>query len=177
MANLLQLPPYDAAGNLQIVVECPRGARSKINYDTAAQVFRFGRPLSLGVAYPYDWGFVPGTRAEDGDALDAMVYHDMATYPGVVISSKPIGVVRLVDKDPGSKWQRNDRLIAVPAGERRWDDATALEEQIRRELQEFFVVVTMMTGKKVRVEGWEGPKAAKALVAAAVKKYEGGGTK
>jgi inorganic pyrophosphatase len=82
--------------------------------------------------------------------------------------------VRLVDKDPGGKWQRNDRLIAVPVDERRWTDATALEKQIRRELEQFFEVVTMMTGKKVRVEGWEGPKAGKALIAQASKSYEQG---
>jgi inorganic pyrophosphatase len=174
MANLLHLPPHDDEGNLQVIIECPRGSRAKFDYDPAAQVFRFGRPLTLGVAYPYDWGFVPSTRAEDGDPLDAMVYHDMATHPGVVIPSKPIGVVRLTDKDPGSKWQRNDRLIAVPADERRWTDATALEKQVRRELEQFFVVVTMMTGKKVRVQGWEGPKAAKALVSQASKSYERG---
>jgi inorganic pyrophosphatase len=175
MPNFLHLPPHDDEGNLQVVVESPRGSRAKIDYDPASQTFQFARPLVLGVAYPYDWGFVPGTRAEDGDPLDAMVYHDMATYPGVVIPSKPIGVVRLVDKDPGSsKWQRNDRLITVPSDERRWDDATALEERIQEELMQFFVVVTMMTGKKIRTEGFEGPKAAEKLVAKAAQTYERG---
>jgi inorganic pyrophosphatase len=175
MPNLLHLPLHDEDGNLQVVVESPRGSRAKIDYDPASQTFMFARPLVLGVAYPYDWGFIPSTRAEDGDPLDAMVYHDMATYPGVVIPAKPIGVVRLVEKDPGaSKWQRNDRLIAVPADERRWDDATALEEQIQRELEQFFVVVTMMTGKKVRTQGFEGPKSARELVKKAARTYERG---
>lgn len=176
MPNLLHLPPHDGEGNLQVVVESPRGSKGKIDYDPATQTFQFARPLILGVMYPYDWGFVPGTRAEDGDPLDAMVYHDMATYPGVVIPAKAIGVVRLVDKDPGtSKWQRNDRLIAVPADERRWDDATDLEDRIQEELTRFFEVVTIMTGKKVRTEGFEGPKAANRLVEKAVRAYDRGG--
>ena len=103
-----------------------------------------------------------------------MVYHDMATYPGVIIPSKAIGLVRLIQKEKGEKWERNDRLIVVPSDEKRWDDATALEKRVHQELEQFFVIVVMMTGKKVRVEGWEGPKAAKALIQKAVKAYDRG---
>src|SRR4051812_34751974 len=174
MPNLVHLPSHDDEGNLQVIVEAPRGSKAKIKYDPGEQIFKFGRPLCLGTSYPYDWGFVPGTRAEDGDALDAMVYHDMATYPGVVIPCKAIGVVRVVDKKKGEEWERNDRLIAVPADEKRWDDATSLERRIQRELEQFFLIVVMMTGKKVRVEGWEGPRSAKAVIQKAVKAYDRG---
>jgi inorganic pyrophosphatase len=174
LANLVNLPSHDEEGYLQIVVEAPRGSRMKLKYDPAEQIFKFARPLVLGVAYPYDWGFVPGTTAEDGDPLDAMVYHDCATYPGLVIPSKAIGVVGLKQKEKGEKWQRNDRLIVVPCNEKRWDDATALEKRVRRELEEFFTIVVAMTGKKVSVEGWEGPKAAEALVRRCIKAYDRG---
>jgi inorganic pyrophosphatase len=174
MPNLIHLPSRDANGHVQVVVESPRGSRAKFKFDPTDQVFKFGRPLCLGTAYPYDWGFIPGTRAEDGDPLDAMVYHDLATYPGLIIPSKPIGVVLLVQKDKGEDWERNDRLIVVPANEKRWDDATALEKRVHVELEQFFINVVMMTGKKVRIEGWEGPKAAKALVQKAAKAYDRG---
>ncbi|TMB30977.1 MAG: inorganic diphosphatase [Deltaproteobacteria bacterium] len=174
MPNLINLPSHDEDGQLQVVVEAPRGSRAKFKYDVTDQIFKFARPLCLGIAYPYDWGFVPGTREEDGDPLDAMVYHDMSTYPGVIIPSKAIGVVRLTQKEKGEKWERNDRLIVVPSDEKRWDDATALEKRVHQELEQFFVIVVMMTGKKVRIEGWEGPKAAKALIQKAVKNYDRG---
>ena len=174
MPNLINLPSHDEDGQLQVVVEAPRGSRAKFKYDPAEQTFKFARPLCLGTAYPYDWGFVPGTRAEDGDPMDAMVYHDMPTYPGVIIPSKAIGVVRLIQKEKGEKWERNDRLIVVPSDEKRWDDATALEKRVHQELEQFFVIVVMMTGKKVHLEGWEGPKAARALIQKAVKAYDRG---
>jgi inorganic pyrophosphatase len=163
--NLTHLPTHDDDGFLNVVVESPRGSRAKLRYEPQLGTFLFSRPLVLGVVYPYDWGFVPSTKAEDDDPLDAMVYHDIATYPGVVIPAKPIGVVRLTQKeDTDKKWTRNDRLLVVPAKEKRWDDATALEVRVREELEQFFKIVVAMTGKKVRIEGWEGPKAARLLV-------------
>jgi inorganic pyrophosphatase len=174
MPSLLHLASHDREGQLRVVIEAPRGSRAKFKYDPIEQVFELGRPLCLGMAYPYDWGFIPSTRADDGDALDAMVYHDVPSYPGIIIPSKPIGVVRLVEKDKGGPRQRNDRIIVVPADEKRWDDATALEKRVRQELGQFFLNVVVMTGKKVRVEGWEGPKAAQAIIDKAVKAYDRG---
>jgi inorganic pyrophosphatase len=63
MPNLIHLPSHDEDGQLQVVVEAPRGSRAKFKYDPTGQTFKFARPLCLGTAYPYDWGFVPGTRA------------------------------------------------------------------------------------------------------------------
>jgi inorganic pyrophosphatase len=168
--NLTSLPARDSDGNLNVVVESPRGARVKLKYEPAPGIFKFSRPLVLGIAYPYDWGFVPSTRAEDGDPLDAMIYHDVATFPGVVVPCKAIGVVKLVQKEPKKPKTRNDRLIVVPAGEKRWDDAMKLEERVREELEEFFRIVVLMTAKKVDIEGWAGPKLAARLVAKATKR-------
>lgn len=162
--NLTSLPARDSDGNLNVVVESPRGSRVKLKYEPEAGIFKFSRPLVLGVAYPFDWGFIPSTRAPDGDPLDAMIYHDVATFPGVVVPCKAIGVVKLVQKEPGTPKQRNDRLIMVPADEKRFDDARKLEQRVREELEQFFCVVVLMTAKKVHVEGWGGPKEAAKLV-------------
>ena len=89
MRDPLSLPASPADGVLNVVVESPAGATSKIKWEIELEAFVLSRPLPLGMAYPHDWGFVPGTRAEDGDPVDALVLSEGTTYPGLVISSLP----------------------------------------------------------------------------------------
>ena len=169
--NLVVLPTHDASGNVNVVVETPRGSCVKIKYEVSLEAFKLSRPLALGVAYPFDWGFIPSTRAADGDPLDAMVYHDVPTYPGLVIACRPLGVVKLRQKEPGTPRVENDRILVVPAHEERWRDARRLHERVREELEQFFAIVVSMTPKKVRVTAWTGPKAAQKLIAKACRDY------
>jgi inorganic pyrophosphatase len=172
MADFINLPCRDEEGRILVVVEAPRSSAVKLKYEPALDVFMFSRALPLGVTYPYDWGFVPSTRAEDGDPLDAMVLFDSGTWTGCVVPSKPIGVVRLVQRDGGkSKKERNDRVIVLPAEDPRYDDVTDLPKELRSELEQFFITVSMTTRKHVEVEGWEGPKAAVKTIDRAAAKY------
>ena len=86
---LLEIPAYADDGALRVIVECPRGSCLKFDYDAEHGVFEVGRPLPLGMSYPFDWGFIPGTRAPDGDPIDALMLNDVATYPGVLIPGDP----------------------------------------------------------------------------------------
>src|SRR6187431_1276403 len=60
-----------------------------------AERLTMAKPLMAGLAYPYDWGFIPSTKAEDGDPLDVLILHDAKTYPGVVLRCKPIGILEV----------------------------------------------------------------------------------
>jgi len=158
--SLISLAPFDDDGALRVVVESPRGSRMKISYDPKIRAFTISRELPLGVAYPFDWGFIPGTRGDDGDPLDALVIHHHATYPGVVLPCRILGMVEIEQRDQGSKRGKpevNNRIIAVPD----WDQTVGTLEDIgdipemsRRQIEHFFVAAVAFTGKQLTVKGW-----------------------
>jgi len=96
MSNLFKLPTWADKDHVYAVVETPRGSRVKLEYDAKLHVFTLAKPLFAGLTYPYDWGFIPSTKAEDGDPLDVLIVHDAATYPGLVLRCKPIGVLEVL---------------------------------------------------------------------------------
>ena len=93
MTKYLKLPTWADSGHVHAVVETPRGSRAKLEFDPKLGAFTLAKPLLAGLTYPYDWGFVPSTKAEDGDPLDVLIIHDAATYPGLVLTCKPIGAL------------------------------------------------------------------------------------
>lgn len=164
---LSHLPTYGEHGTVRAVVEAPKGSRIKIKYDTQLGVFTVSRAMPLGLSYPFDWGFVPATRAPDGDPLDVLILHEGSTFPGVVLPCRPIGVVEMDEEESKGKRKRNDRVIVMPA----WDDqlgelerAADLPRSLRTEIEQFFVNTTFFTAKNARVLAWKGPKQALKII-------------
>jgi inorganic pyrophosphatase len=116
MTNFLKLPAWADDDHVFAVVETPRG--STCDFDPKLKVFSLAKPLMAGPTYPYDWGFIPSTKAEDGDPLDVLIIHDAQTYPGVVLKCRPVGILEVEQTSRGKK-ERNDRVFAVP-DRRRW---------------------------------------------------------
>jgi len=161
-ADLLRLPARDASGALHVVVETPCGSRIKLKYAPDLGSFVVSRPLVLGVAYPFDWGFVPSTRASDGDPVDAMILSDVGTYPGVVVFCRPLAVLEVEQNAKGGGRERNDRIVAEPVSARR--PTLGLTDRVRKELEAFFLAATAFEGKELRLLGWGPAGAADALV-------------
>jgi inorganic pyrophosphatase len=161
--SLLALAPRDRAGTLRVVIESPAGARVKLKYAPDLGGFVLSRPLVLGISYPFDWGFVPGTRGPEGDPVDAMVLLDVPTYPGVIIAARAVALLEVEQnaKNGGGR-QRNDRIVVEALAARRPNGP--LTKRLREELEEFFVSATLFEDKEVTIVGWRGAAEADALV-------------
>jgi inorganic pyrophosphatase len=166
------LRPFRDDGSINVIVESPRGSTSKFKYDCETGAIMLSRPLPTGVVYPYDWGFIPSTRAADGDPLDAMVLWDGAAFPGVVVPSRLIGLLRVEQTIAATgSVQANDRLFAVPVKSPRLEQVRTifdLPERVRLELEQFFVSVVAFEGKTLRLGGFDGPEAADRVLREAV---------
>jgi inorganic pyrophosphatase len=158
MTNLAKLPTWVDDECIYAVVETPRGSRSKLEFNAELQVFTLAKPLLAGLTYPYDWGFVPSTKADDGDPLDVMIIHDAATYPGLVLRCKPIGVLEVLQTKNGKK-ERNDRVFAVPERapfEGDLLDVRHLPKRAIHDLEKFFEATNALEKKKIEFLGWKG---------------------
>jgi inorganic pyrophosphatase len=174
MTDFSHLPAFASRTEIHVVVETPRHAQAKFKYEPELGVFMLSRALTLGLAYPYDWGFVPSTKAPDGDPIDALVLHNITTSPGVVLRCTPIGILDVLQTQ-NRRSLRNDRLMVVPttanihAGA---DDVRNLPASLRHQAEEFFTAATAGTGKRLKFLGWRGPRAAIAAIRCAQKAFE-----
>ena len=168
LADPLGLKPLDADNKrmLRVVIETPKGSRNKFALDPDEHTFELKKVLPAGITFPYDFGFVPSTQADDGDPIDVLVLMDEPAFPGCVLTCRPIGVIegeQVKKKDT----VRNDRIVAVEQDAHSWEDIKTIDDlgkQFERELEEFFVNYHRLSGKEYRVLGLKGPNQARKLV-------------
>ena len=151
---------------LQVVIETPRGSRNKYSFDTEQRVFRLKSSLPAGMAFPFDFGFVPGTIGGDGDPLDVLVLMEEPAFPGCVLLVRLLGAME-VEQTEQRKTKRNDRLIAVAEVSQLFANLETLDDlprQVRTEIDEFFTTYHRLQGKQSRTLGWRKPAAAQRLI-------------
>lgn len=157
--NYFKLPTWADDEHVHAVVETPRGSHAKFEFDPKLRAFTLAKPLLAGLTYPYDWGFIPSTKADDGDPLDVLIIHDATSYPGLVLKCKPLGILEVLQTSKGKK-ERNDRIFVAP-------DCSPFEENLRdirrlpgraiEELEKFFEATDALEPKKLQFQGWHGP--------------------
>ena len=152
---------------VHVVIETPKGSRNKYAFDEEARVFALKKVLPTGMAFPYDFGFVPSTLAEDGDPVDVLVLMDEPAFAGCLLECRPIGVIEgeQVDgkKNGKPKKTRNDRVVAVEQANHTYSEIKHIDDlgkSFVRELEEFFVNYHQLTGKRYKVIGVRGPRQA-----------------
>lgn len=146
-------PPTDENGHLNVVIETPRGSRNKYKYDEATGLFMLGKILPTGSVFPVDFGFVPGTKAADGDPLDVMVYTEDALMAGCLAQCRPIGIIE-VEQSKNGKQVRNDRIVAIPVLSKVYEHIHLIDELPKvlvKEWVTFFAYYQQMNGNSFRV--------------------------
>lgn len=153
------------------IVEIPKGRRSKFEVDKASGLIKLDRYLYSSSHYPGDYGFIPHTLAEDGDALDILVMVNEPTFSGCLIEARVVGLFRMVDR--GS----NDyKVLAVPNTDPLFDefrDLSDVPSHYLREVSHFFATYKQLEGVTVNVQGWASAADAIVEVKASLNRQHG----
>jgi len=173
--NLMNLAACDPdSGLVRVIIDTPRASRNKYKFDSELGLFKLSRVLPAGMSFPFDFGSIPGTRAEDGDALDVLVLNEAPLFAGCLVLVHLIGVVCAKQTERG-KTIRNDRLLGVIE--------TSVNKPIIRDLKElpkdqlgqiehFFRSYNEAQGRRFVVTGRAGPKAAQRMLKRAMQAAE-----
>jgi inorganic pyrophosphatase len=167
MDPLLRLSPFDdESGDLNVIIDTPRGSRNKFGFDLKEQTYVLKGVLPNGAVFPFDFGSIAGTNADDGDPLDALVLMDEAAFCGCLVRARLIGVIEAEQTEKG-KTERNDRLIAVASKSHthgRLKSLKDVDSVLLDEIEHFFISYNDARGKKFKPLGRFGPSRARKLV-------------
>lgn len=162
--NLYNIDPgTDNPEVFRMIVEIPKNCANKYEYDSKLEVFRLDRPLYSPLHYPGDYGFMPGTLADDGDPLDCLTLMSEPSFTGCMIEVRPLGVLDLVD---GA--EKDQKILAVPKSSPRYESIHTVDQvwpHLRREIEHFFTIYKELEGKQTRIDGWRGQADAFRLIA------------
>lgn len=152
------------------VVEIPKGSRNKYEYDKDIEAFALDRVLYSPFHYPAEYGIIPQSLWEDGDPMDILVLMDESTFPGCVIETRPIGIMRMIDAG-----ESDDKILGVPVNDPRCDDIKDIDDvppSLLNEISHFFEDYKKLEGKKTEVLGWDNASKALEAIKHSMKLYE-----
>ncbi|MGO4706402.1 inorganic diphosphatase [Microvirga sp. 2MCAF38] len=161
--SLDRLDPFNQ-DDIMVVVETPKGCSNKYAYSSIYNTFELRFVLPLGTVFPYDFGFIPSTKAEDGDPLDVLLLLDQSVVPGCVVRSRLIGAIKAEQREAGMSWLRNDRLLAVATHAHTHAHISSLKHLrpgMLDEIEAFFKLYNSLHGKDFRVIGRVGSRRAR----------------
>jgi inorganic pyrophosphatase len=157
---------------LQVIIETPKGCRNKYSFDDEQKIFVLKAALPAGMVFPYDFGFLPRTLADDGDPIDVLVLMDEPAFPGCALMARLIGVIE-GEQTANKQTARNDRLVAVADTAHMYGNIKSIKDLPKKslvEIEQFFVNYHKLQGKKYKLLAVKGEKTALDLIAKARKK-------
>lgn len=149
------------------VVESPKGCGYKYDFEPEINRFKLKKIMPAGLVFPFDFGFIPGTKGEDGDPLDIIVISELASFPGCAIDCRIIGAILAEQSERDGKSMRNDRFLAIAEVSQQFieiGEAGDLPGGILEQIENFFKNYNRQAGKKFKVlEVLDATKAAKLI--------------
>lgn len=145
------------ADEMNVIIEIPKGSKNKYEIDKETGLIAFDRALHTAQDYPFEYGFVPQTLWDDGDALDVVMFATYPLFPGTLVKARPIGIMRMTDSG-----ESDDKVIVVPIGDPRWNDVNDIKDLNAHTLKEtshFFTTMKILQDKIITVDGFEGKEA------------------
>jgi len=161
---------------INVVVDIPKDSKNKYEYEEDEGYFKLDRTLYSPMFFPFEYGFIPQTISGDGDSLDVVLITTYSTFPGCVISARPIGVL-LMEDEAGI----DNKIIAVPSEKvdprfKKIQKIEDIDEHLKKEIEIFLADYKKLEKEKykfVKIKGWGGIDEAKEIIKKAVDKYAG----
>jgi inorganic pyrophosphatase len=154
--KLQQIQPFEGE-LLQVVIETPKGSPCKYDYDPDKELFCLNKVMPLGMNFPFDFGFIPGTKGEDGDPVDVLVMMEWPANQGSLVQCRIVGILKASQLERDGTRYRNDRIVAVGNLSLQYSTIEQVEDlntEIVKEIESFFTQYNRLAGKEFTVLGW-----------------------
>ncbi len=170
--NLLHDIPPGTKDEMNVLIEIPKGSHNKYEVDKETGLIKLDRANYGPTPYPTEYGFIPQTHWDDGDAIDVLLFATFPIPPGTLVSMRPVGLLEMIDGG-----ESDYKIIGVPVEDRRWEDVQDIDDLNKhtlKEIQTFFETIKLLKGKPVEVQvlGFKGKKEAQEAFERARKLYE-----
>jgi inorganic pyrophosphatase len=162
-------PGPDCPEVVRAIIEIPKNSANKYEYDGKLGVFRLDRALYSPMHYPGDYGFIPGTLAEDDDPFDVIVLVDEPSFTGCLMDVRPVGVLHMIDES-----EKDQKVLAVPNRNPRFDSIHTIDQVFPHSLKEieyFFSIYKELQNVKTKIKGWGGPREVRKMIAESRQHY------
>lgn len=168
--NLLHDIAPGTKEEINVIVEINRGSKNKYEIDKETGLIALDRVAHTAQDFPFDYGFIPQTLWDDGDAVDVILLTTYPLLPGILVRARPVALMNMVDSGEG-----DDKIIAVPTDDPRWKQVKDLKDinpHTLKEIEHFYSTYKKLQNKEVVVNGFQSKKAAEAAFARGQKLYK-----
>ena len=168
--NLLHDIPSGTAVEMNVIIEIPKFSKNKYEIDKETGIIALDRVMHTAQDYPFDYGFVPQTLFDDGDALDVVLLTTYPLAPGILVKARPVAIMEMTDGG-----DRDDKIVAVPVDDPRFNDVVDLKDlnpHFVKEMAHFFETYKKIQNKEVSVGVWHGKDEARKAFEKSVEMYK-----